>query len=81
MRVVYVAPGNTLRLRGALGPFQGLGVEGAMTWSLKGSANTTEISVTYNVGGYSKDGFEGAAKGVDQVLSEQLQLLKKLIEG
>jgi uncharacterized protein YndB with AHSA1/START domain len=81
MRVVYIAPGSTLRLRGALGPFQGLGVEGAMTWSVKGSANTTEISVTYTVGGYSKDGFEGAAKGVDQVLGEQLRLLKKLIEG
>jgi hypothetical protein len=81
MHVVYVAPNNSLRLRGALGPFQGLGVEGAMTWSLKGSANTTEISVTYILGGYSKDGFEGAAKGVDQVLGEQLQLLKKFIEG
>ena len=81
MRVVYVAPGNTLRLRGALGPFQGLGVEGAMTWSLKASSNATDISVTYAVGGYSKDGFEGAAKGVDRVLGEQLQLLKKLIEG
>jgi hypothetical protein len=81
MHVVYVAPGSTLRLRGALGPFQGLGVEGAMTWSLKGSANTTEISVTYTIGGYSKDGFEGAAKGVDQVLGEQLQQLKKLIES
>jgi hypothetical protein len=81
MHVVYLVPGNTLRLRGALGPFQGLGVDGAMTWSLKGSANATEISVTYAVGGYGKDGFEGAAKGVDQVLGEQLQLLKKLIEG
>ncbi|MDP9091136.1 MAG: SRPBCC domain-containing protein [Pseudomonadota bacterium] len=81
MRVVYVAPGNTLRLRGALGPFQGSGVEGAMTWSLRASANATDISVTYAVGGYGKDGFEAAAKGVDQVLGEQLQLLKKLIEG
>lgn len=81
MRVVYLAPGTTLRLRGALGPLQGLGVEGAMTWSLRASANATDISVTYAIGGYSKDGFEGAAKGVDQVLGEQLQLLKRLIEG
>jgi hypothetical protein len=81
MHVVYLVPGNTLRLRGALGPFQGLGVDGAMTWSLKGSANATEISVTYAVGGYGKDGFDSAAKAADQVLGEQLQLLKKLIEA
>ncbi len=33
--VVFAAPGKTLRLRGALGPFQGMGVDGALTWSLK----------------------------------------------
>src|ERR1700677_5201433 len=31
LSVVYVDPGKVLRLRGALGPFQGYGVEGAMT--------------------------------------------------
>lgn len=81
LRVIYLAPGKTLRLRGALGPFQGLGVEGAMTWSLKANAEATDISVTYAVGGYSSEPFEAAAKGADQVLGEQLQLLKKLIEG
>ncbi len=81
MRVVYLAPAKTLRLRGALGPLQGLAVEGTMTWSLKASDEATDISVTYAVGGYSKEPFEAAAKGTDQVLGEQLQLLKKLIEG
>ena len=45
--VVYVAPGKVLRLRGALGPFQGLGVDGSLTWSVKSNANGTEISVSY----------------------------------
>ena len=79
LHVVYVAPGKALRLRGALGPFQGLGVEGSMSWSLKPSANGTDIFVSYAVGGYAKDGFDGAAKAADHVLGEQVERLRKLI--
>ena len=43
LHVVYVAPGKALRLRGALGPFQGLGVEGSLTWTLKAGTNGTDI--------------------------------------
>jgi hypothetical protein len=81
LRVVYVAPGKVLRLRGALGPFQGLGVDGAMTWSLKKSGNGTDISVSYVLGGYVKDGFEGLSKAADEVLGEQIEQLKKFIDG
>src|ERR1700677_971383 len=58
LRVVFVSPGKTLRLRGALGPFQLYAVEGVMTWSLKSAANGTDISMTYAIGGYAKDGFD-----------------------
>jgi hypothetical protein len=81
MRVVYVVPGKTLRLRGALGPFQGLAVDGAMTWSIKSVADGTEISVRYAVGGYVKDGFDALSIGADKVLAEQIQLLKKFLDG
>jgi hypothetical protein len=81
MHVVYVAPGKMLRLRGALGPFQGLGVEGAMTWSVKAGTSGTDISVSYAAGGYVKDGFDALSKGVDHVLGEQLERLRKLIDG
>ena len=81
MRVVYVAPGKALRLRGALGPFQSLGVEGAMTWSVKGDATGSEISVSYALGGYVKEGFDGLSKAADRVLGEQIERLKKLIDG
>ena len=81
MRLVYVAPGKVLRLRGALGPLQGLGVEGAMTWSVKAGASGSEISISYAAGGYVKDGFEALSKGVDHVLGEQLERLRKLIDG
>ncbi|MGO9931770.1 MAG: SRPBCC family protein [Steroidobacteraceae bacterium] len=81
LRVVYAAPGKTLRLRGALGPLQGMGVDGAMTWSLKSNANGTDISATYAAGGYSKDGFDELSKAVDRVLGEQIERLKKFIDG
>ena len=79
LRVVFVAPGKMLRLRGALGPFQASGVDGAMTWTLTSAAGGTDISVSYTLGGYAKDGFEGIAKVVDRVLGEQAEHLRKLI--
>jgi hypothetical protein len=81
LHVVYVAPGKALRLRGALGPFQGFGVDGSLSWTLQPSRNGTDISVTYAVGGYAKDGFDGLSKAADHVLGEQLERLRKLIEA
>ena len=81
MHVVYVAPGKVLRMRGALGPYQGMGMDGAMTWILKTTDNGTEISMSYAVGGYAKDGFDAMSKVIDRVLGEQLERLRKLIDG
>jgi hypothetical protein len=81
LRVVYVAPGKALRLRGALGPFQGLAVDGAMTWSVKSGANGSDITLTYVVGGYNKDGFDALSKAADQVLGDQIERLRKFIDG
>ncbi len=39
MQVVYAAPGKTLRLSGGLGPLQGMGVTGAMTFTLEPAAD------------------------------------------
>ena len=80
MRVVFVAPGDTLRLRGALGPFQAMGVEGAMTLSVKAAAGGTDVSISYALGGYAKDGFDMLSKAADHVLGEQLERLRKLID-
>jgi uncharacterized protein YndB with AHSA1/START domain len=81
LRVVYVQPGKLLRLRGALGPFQGLAVDGVMTWSVKSVAGGTDISFTYVVGGYAKDGLAGMANMTDKVLGEQVERLKILVDG
>jgi uncharacterized protein YndB with AHSA1/START domain len=81
MWVVYVAPGKTLRLRGALGPLQGMGVDGAMTFTLQSAGGGTDLTLTYNVGGYSKDGFETLSRAVDDVLGQQLASLQHLAES
>jgi uncharacterized protein YndB with AHSA1/START domain len=80
LTVFYADPGKVLRLRGALGPFQGYGVEGAMTWTLKAVGDGTDLSLTYVLGGYSKDGFEQLSKGADGVLTDQVARLKRSIE-
>jgi hypothetical protein len=81
LRVVFVSPGKTLRLRGALGPFQGLAVDGVMSWTLKAAANGTDISLTYAIGGYAKDGFDELSKAADQVLGQQIEHLKTSVDG
>jgi uncharacterized protein YndB with AHSA1/START domain len=82
MRVVFVAPGSTLRLRGGLGPFQSFGAEGAMTFSVKaGTAGGSDVSISYALGGYVKDGFDALSKGADHVLGDQLERLRKLIDA
>jgi len=80
MRLVYVQPGQLLRLRGALGPLQGEGADGALTWALTPAGTGTEISQTYVVGGYIRSGTEKMAPLVDQVMSEQLARLKAYVE-
>jgi hypothetical protein len=81
LRVVYVSPGKTLRLRGALGPFQGFAVDGVMTLSVKSVADGSDISLTYALSGYIKDGFDDLSKAADQVLGEQVKRLTKLVDA
>jgi uncharacterized protein YndB with AHSA1/START domain len=81
MTVVHVDPGNGLTLRGALGPFQSYGIDGAMTWTLKASGDGTDLSLTYALGGYFKDGTAQWSKGADGVLTVQVARMKRLLEA
>jgi uncharacterized protein YndB with AHSA1/START domain len=81
LQVVYAAPGAALRLRGALGPLQAEGVDGALTWTLKPAGGGTGVTLSYVVGGYIRGGIEPWAPKVDRVLDEQLQRLKGFVEG
>jgi uncharacterized protein YndB with AHSA1/START domain len=81
LQVVYAAPGEGLRLRGALGPLQVEGVDGTLSWALKPAEGGTNLTQIYVVGGYIRGGMEQWAPRVDRVLDEQLQRLKSFIEG
>lgn len=83
MRVVFAWPGRILRMTGGLGPLQGSGVVGSMTWQLeaaKGAAGATSLEFSYGVGGYMAGGFDKIAPAVDAVLGEQLARLKSFVE-
>jgi len=80
MVVVNAIPGKLLRLRGALGPLQGMAVDGTLTWNARPHANATELTLTYAVGGYAKQGFHDISQGVDSVLEDQIARLKQFVE-
>jgi uncharacterized protein YndB with AHSA1/START domain len=80
MRVVYLAPGKVLRMSGGLGPLQGSGLAGAMTWALAPSGNGTKLQLTYSVGGFIEGGFEKVAPAVEDMLGHQLARLKLLVD-
>ena len=80
LTVATAMPGKTLRLRGALGPFQGSGIEGAMTWSLEAAGGQTDLTVTYDLGGHMKGGFGDWPQKADAMVTGQVTRLKKFIE-
>jgi uncharacterized protein YndB with AHSA1/START domain len=78
--VVFAAPAKMPRLRGAIGPFQGAGVDGAFTWMLAAAGGGTDLTLDASVGGYMKGGFAAIAAAADGVLAEQTQRLKQFVE-
>lgn len=82
LRVVYVAPGERLRMAGALGPLQGSGLAGSATWELAAADDgaATTLAFTYSAGGFLEAGFEPVAPIVDRVLGEQFARLVAFAE-
>lgn len=84
MQVVFAQPGERLVLEGGLGPLQRVAAAGAMSFTLSADPDaerpTTDLELTYQVGGYLPDGLEGWAQAVDAVLGEQLQRLERYVE-
>ncbi len=81
MSVINVQPGRLVRLEGALGPLQAMGVTGHLTWALAEKSGHTTLTQTYDVGGYVAGGADKLAGPVDGVLGEQLTRLKRYMEG
>jgi uncharacterized protein YndB with AHSA1/START domain len=81
MMVIYADGATQLRMAGALGPLQFTGADGHLGIVLKAVGSATEVTLTYDVGGYAKGGLaETYAAPVDHVLGEQLARLKKTAE-
>ena len=80
--VLFVAPNQTLRLQGGLGPMQGEGVAGTLTFRIVPATvpSASRIEMTYAVGGYRPSGFERVAPAVNMVMTEQVTRLKTFIE-
>ena len=81
MMVIYADGATQLRMAGALGPLQFTGADGHLGIVLKAAGAATEVTLTYDVGGYAKGGLaEGWAKPVDFVLGQQVTRLKTYLE-
>jgi hypothetical protein len=51
MTVVYASPVTALRMVGGLGPLQGAGLTGSMTWRIVPAPPGVRLDLTYSVGG------------------------------
>ncbi|NHK28620.1 ATPase [Parvularcula flava] len=80
MEIATAMQGKRLVMRGALGPLQGLGVTGALSWIIQPDEEDetkTMLTVNYNVGGYADmDAWSGP---VDGVIVEQAARLARLV--
>lgn len=80
LMVTYVDAPKTLRLSGGLGPLGALGAAGSLTWEFIEKTGRTDMVLRFNVGGYMPGGLNTLAPAVDQVLTGQMQRLKRFVE-
>lgn len=74
-RVLYAAENSVLRLDGAFGPLQALGVRGILTFAMATREGKTVLQVSYRVVGNASSGLDGFAGPVDGVIAEQAKRL------
>lgn len=76
MRVVLIMnheSQRTIRLAGALGPLQEMGVTAILTYTIRPDAAGSHISMTYRVSGDPGLGLASIAPAVDSVMAEQFR--------
>jgi uncharacterized protein YndB with AHSA1/START domain len=78
--VVTAMPGKLLRMRGALGPFQGQGVQGALSFTIRPASDGADLTMDNVVGGFMKGGLAKWPTLADSMLAEQMIRLKRYIE-
>jgi len=69
LQVVMAEPG-IVRLAGAMGPLQGLAVQGVMTISIEAKDGKNTLSVVYRVGGVDAASMEKWPAAVDAMIGE-----------
>jgi uncharacterized protein YndB with AHSA1/START domain len=69
--VTHGEGGRALRLLGGLGPLQGIGATGVLTFSVTPHASGAKLTMTYRVSGDTDLGLDALAPAVDQVMMEQ----------
>jgi uncharacterized protein YndB with AHSA1/START domain len=70
-RVVMALPGELLRIRGSLGPFQEMAVAGVLTVRLAAKDGGTEATVTYRLSGDASHQLAAIMPVVDKVIGQQ----------
>ena len=80
LRVVYSKPIEEIRLAGGLGPLQGLGFDGVMTWALADAGSGSLLRWSYRVDGRVSESLQSLPAAVDGVLRQQLQRLATHLE-
>jgi uncharacterized protein YndB with AHSA1/START domain len=81
MEVLYLNPGKTVVMSGALGPLQTLAATGSMNIQLTPAAEGgTKLDVGYAVAGYLPAGMKTWAAPVDAMVTEQFTRLKAYVE-
>ncbi|HEY2069339.1 MAG TPA: SRPBCC domain-containing protein [Rhizomicrobium sp.] len=80
LTVVDVEPGSILRFRGPMGPFQGEGVESALTFTLKAEAGGTLLTLDNKMGGTMQGGFAKCSAASDGMLGGLVARLKTYAE-
>ncbi|NND44560.1 MAG: SRPBCC family protein [Xanthomonadales bacterium] len=79
LRLVYFAPGKEIRLTGGLGPLQGMGMGGAMVWTITPGEESNTVRWTYTAHGHG-DSIETLAPIVDSVQQQAFDRLLRYIE-
>ena len=79
MHVTYVDPGKQVILTGSLGPLLSLATTGVMDVHFEPAGGGTRITLDYRAAGFFNGGADKIAPGVDGVLVEQLNRLKRYL--
>jgi uncharacterized protein YndB with AHSA1/START domain len=81
LTVAAVMPGKAIVFRGAMGPFQSQGMDGALAITLKPGDGGTDLVLENNLGGFIKGGMGKWPEAADGMLTDLVAHLKYYAEN